>query len=180
MATKDAKVRLSGRFPVGERVRLHKASGPDQARPEGTPIAVKKVQGDQTVEFTGRDVVEGGYYLLSGYVDGQPRVVRARGKVDGDNDPLFQPPVVPDAQTFRTQGQADKPSVRVDPEHRAQLEAAAEADEVEVLKGEALDARAAELDIAGRTSMTADEKRAAIAEAEAAAEDHGPADPDEQ
>lgn len=36
----------------------------------------------------------------------------------------------------------------------------------EPLEGEALDARAAELDIRGRSSMSADEKRAAIAEAE--------------
>jgi hypothetical protein len=37
----------------------------------------------------------------------------------------------------------------------------------EELSGEELDARAAELDIKGRSSMTADEKREAIAEAEA-------------
>ena len=48
-------------------------------------------------------------------------------------------------------------------------DAAPEADEddtVEVLTGKALDERAAELDIEGRSGMTADEKRAAIAEAE--------------
>jgi hypothetical protein len=42
------------------------------------------------------------------------------------------------------------------------------ADTGEVLTGDALKARAAELDIDGRSQMTADELRAAIAEAEAA------------
>lgn len=43
-------------------------------------------------------------------------------------------------------------------------------DTTEQLTGDALDARAAELEIEGRSSMSADEKRAAIAEAEAPGE----------
>lgn len=46
------------------------------------------------------------------------------------------------------------------------------------LTGDALDERARELDIHGRGSMTADEKRAAIAAAEAAADRDVPNDDD--
>jgi hypothetical protein len=50
-------------------------------------------------------------------------------------------------------------------------EPAEEPAEEQQLTGDALDARAAELEIEGRSSMTADEKRAAIAEAEAELEE---------
>jgi hypothetical protein len=59
---------------------------------------------------------------------------------------------------------------------------AAEREEAEKLTGEALDRRAAELGIEGRSTMSADQKRTAIAEAEEAAaaetETEGPGDPD--
>jgi len=178
MATKTARVYLHGRYPAGTKVKLYLVDGPHVMRHEqGEEVAHGVVDADQRIEFTS-GVERNASYLLFGYVDGQPVTVRARGKVDGDNEgTLAQPPVQGDPQTFRTDGQLTSRPYAVDPEHVADLEPELDGDGHEVTKKDLL-TRAAELDIKGRSSMSKGALAASIAEAEAKQAPQGPENPD--
>lgn len=97
MATSKGQVTLRGRFPSGSVVKLVKVKHEGVLRAAGgKEIATGTVGDDGSVTF-GKDVEVGGRYFVTGYVDGFPLEVRARGGKAGDESAvLSQPPVTAD------------------------------------------------------------------------------------
>jgi hypothetical protein len=163
MATgkKQGRVVLRGRFKAGTDVRLVEVAHEGVFRSQGgREVGEATVDEDGVVEFTS-GVVVGGRYLLVGYIDGQPVEVRARGnEITEDEAVLGQAPVGYD----ETRTRAGLPSDAI--QGAREDETPADPDDDGVLRGDALHERAAQLDIEGRSSMSADALRASIAEAE--------------
>jgi hypothetical protein len=163
------KVVIVGRFPAGNVVHLWRVADEGVLRHEGGELVdTKRVDVDGVVTFRSR-VAVGGRFIAYGYVDGQPESVRCRGlAADEVAEVLGQAPVgrevvkhadgqVVDGVYRPLRYASDEPGSDEEPEPVP----------AEELRGEALSARVAELGIEGASSMSADEKRAAVAAREA-------------
>lgn len=170
----NGQIELAGQFPVGVVVHLWRVAHEGVMRHEGGDLVdTKRVGDDGRLVFRSR-VVPGDRYIAFGYVDGQPVQVRARGLADGEVSGLGQAPVQADvvrhADGQRVEGvytpradQREPARVEDDDEDASEDEGSSEP---EVLKGAALQDRIKELGLEGTASMSADEKRAAVADAE--------------
>jgi len=178
----SGRVVVAGQFPAGTLVSLWRVRGEGVLRHEGGElVATSKVPEDGRLEFD-RDVEVGPRYIAYGYTPSGPVSVRARGLDDGEvAGTLSQPPIQPDALKHADgqpvsgvyvpgAGTAQSPPAEVPDEGEAEEPGGSMAPEtLQPLRGAALDARVKELGIEGASKMSADEKRAAVADAEAAA-----------
>lgn len=115
MARAKARVVLHGRFSPGAIVRLVRVRDESVLRPGAgdTVVGTQVVDEDGRVEFSS-GVEDGARYFIVGQQDGQPLEVRARGRLPGDENEVFEvAPVGTEPRKFSGGGAVDAPADHV-------------------------------------------------------------------